>query len=139
MSFETLLNSLLQDLGRMYNDSDDYDVIIQAGEGSNSEEFKAHSNILRIRTTYFKAALSYNWKKKEGDVAVFKKPNIKPNVFKILLKYIYTGTIALDASILDLGELLIAADEINLEELVYYIQNYIITLNKDWPEKDTIK
>src|SRR6266542_1927602 len=136
MSSETLLNSLLQDLNRLYSDADDYDVIIQVGEGPNSEDFKAHSNILRIRTPYFKAALSSNWAKKEGNIAIFKKPNIKPNIFKIILKYIYTGTITLDASILDLGELLVVADEINLEELVYYIQNYITTLDQKWPEKD---
>src|SRR2546423_8046528 len=80
MSSETLSNSLLRDLSRLYNNSNDYDVIIQVGEESNSEVFKAHSNILRIRSTYFNAALSSNWIKKEGNVITFKKPNIKPDV-----------------------------------------------------------
>jgi hypothetical protein len=139
MSSETLLNSLLQDLNKLYNDADDYDVIIRTGEGSNSEDFKAHSNILRIRSTYFKAALSSNWMKKEGNITIFKKPNIKANIFKIILKYIYTGVINLDANIVDLGELLIAADEINLDELINYIQDYIVKLNKRWSEKDIIE
>ncbi|CAB4403721.1 unnamed protein product [Rhizophagus irregularis] len=139
MTSETLINSLLQDLNKLYNEADDYDVIIKAGEGSNSEDFKAHSNILRIRSTYFKAALSSNWTRKEGNVTIFKKPNIKADTFKIILKYIYTGIINLDTSITGIGELLIAADEINLVELINYIQNHIVKLKKEWSEKDIIK
>ncbi|CAB4382959.1 unnamed protein product [Rhizophagus irregularis] len=139
MTSETLINSLLQDLNKLYNEADDYDVIIKAGEGSNSEDFKAHSNILRIRSTYFKAALSSNWTRKEGNVTIFKKPNIKADTFKIILKYIYTGIINLDTSITGIGELLIAADEINLVELISYIQNHIVKLKKEWSEKDIIK
>src|ERR1044072_5899455 len=132
MSSEALSNSLLRDLNRLYSDADDYDVNIQVGEGPNSEDFKAHSNILRIRSSYFNAALSSNWIKKEGNVITFKKPNIKPNVFRIILKYIYTGTIDLNASIIeDLYELLIAADEINLDEFVKCIQKQITISNQE--------
>src|SRR5207249_2363150 len=108
---------LLRDLNRLYSDADDYDVNIQIGEGFNSENFKAHSAILRIRSAYFNAALSFNWAKKEGNIITFKKPNIKPDVFRVILRYIYTGTITFDASIMDdLGEILVVADEINLNE-----------------------
>src|SRR4051794_31373711 len=72
VSSETLSNALLRDLNRLYNDTDNYDVIIQVGEGFNSEVFKAHSNILRIRSTYFNAALSSNLTKKEGNVITLK-------------------------------------------------------------------
>ncbi|GBC04624.1 hypothetical protein RclHR1_05790005 [Rhizophagus clarus] len=141
MSSETLSNSLLRDLNRLYNDADDYDVIIQVGEESDIEDFKAHSNILRIRSTYFNAALSSNWVKKDGNVIIFKKPNIKPYVFKIILKYIYTGIVILDTNISEknLIELIIAADEINLDELIDYIQKYFITLIHELPEKRIIK
>ncbi|RIA96150.1 hypothetical protein C1645_872223 [Glomus cerebriforme] len=140
MSSETLSNSLLRDLNRLYSDADDYDVNIQAGEGSNLENFKAHSNILQVRSTYFNAALSFNWAKKEGNIITFKKPNIKPNIFRIILKYIYTGTVTFDTNVIyNLGELLVAADEINLEELIDYIQKHIITLNYKLPEKNVIK
>src|SRR6266498_4138070 len=113
MSSETLINSLLRDLNRLYIDSNNYDVNIQIGEGSNTEEFKAHSNILRVRTTYFDTALSSNWAKKEGNIFTFKKPNINPNVFRIILKYIYTGTININAVIVEMNliEILVAADE----------------------------
>src|SRR5437867_4284165 len=116
MPKETLsMSSVLWEVEKSLNDSNDlndYDVKIQIGEGPNLEDFKAHSDILRVGSTYFDAALSSNWAKKEGDVFVFKKPNIKPDVFRIILKYIYTGTVNFDASIVDnLGELLVAADE----------------------------
>src|SRR5947207_95263 len=139
MSSEMLSNSLFRDLDRLYSNANDYDVIIQVGEGSNSEVFKAHSNILRIRSTYFNAALSSNWVKKEGNVIKFKKPNINPDVFRVILKYIYTGTVVLDANIVEmnLAEILVAADEINLGELVDYIQKYII--NQDLSDNFMIK
>jgi hypothetical protein len=141
MSSETLLNSLLRDLSRLYNDANDYDVIIQVGEESNIEDFKAHSNILKIRSSYFDTALSSNWAKKEGNIFTFKKPNIKPNIFRIILKYIYTGTINLESVIVEnnLIELLIAADEISLDELIDYIQNHIITLDQEWFKRNEIK
>uniref|UniRef100_U9UJI4 Serine-enriched protein n=1 Tax=Rhizophagus irregularis (strain DAOM 181602 / DAOM 197198 / MUCL 43194) TaxID=747089 RepID=U9UJI4_RHIID len=141
MSSETLVNSLLRDLSRLYNDTNDYDVIIQVGEEFDIEYFKAHSNILKIRSSYFDSALSSNWAKKEGNVFTFKKPNIKPNIFRIILKYIYTGTINIKSVIVEnnLIELLIAADEINLDELVDYIQNHIITLDQEWFKRNEIK
>ncbi len=77
---------LLMDIGRLYKDADDYNVNIQIGEESNFEIFKAHSIILRARSPYFRVALSNNWAKKDGDIINFKKPNIVPNVFRIILK-----------------------------------------------------
>jgi hypothetical protein len=141
MSSEILSNSLLRDLNRLYCDADDYDVIIQVGEETDIQDFKAHSNILRIRSTYFNAALSSNWVKKDGNIIVFKKPNIKPNTFRIILKYIYTGIVVLDTNILEenLIELIVAADEINLDELIDFTQKHFITLINQLPEKRIIK
>ncbi|PKB99059.1 hypothetical protein RhiirA5_430342 [Rhizophagus irregularis] len=118
------------------NCADDCDVNIQIGEGSNSEIFKAHSNILRIRSTYFNTALSSYWAKKEGNIFIFKKPNIKPDIFRIILNFIYTGTISLLDINRDkddkLNELLIVADEIGLnDELIDYIQIHINELSKE--------
>ncbi|CAB5188335.1 unnamed protein product [Rhizophagus irregularis] len=33
-----------------------------------------------------------DWIKRKDNIIIFNKPNIKPKVFKILLKYFYTGT-----------------------------------------------
>jgi len=142
MSSETLIKSLLRDLNRLYINSNDYDVNVQIGEGFNIEEFKAHSNILRVRSKYFETALSSNWAKKEGNVFTFKKPNINPNVFRIILDYIYTGMININSVIVEMNliDILVAADEIYLEELVDYIQEHITTkLNEEWFKRNEIK
>ena len=77
---------LSQDLSLMLNDADDHNVIIQAGENQNMKEFRAHSNLLRARSPYFKSALSTNWVTKKDNMIEFKKPNINPTVFEIILK-----------------------------------------------------
>jgi hypothetical protein len=77
---------LSRELLLMLNDADDHDAIIQAGENQNVKEFRAHSNILRARSPYFKSALSSNEVTKKNNMIEFKKPNIKPNVFEIILK-----------------------------------------------------
>ena len=78
---------LSQDLSLMLNDADDYNVVIQVGENQNMKEFRAHSNLLRARSPYFKSALSANWTTTNNNVIEFKKPNINPDVFQIILKY----------------------------------------------------
>src|SRR4051794_31813962 len=80
-------SDLSQDLSLMLNDADDYNVMIQAGEDQNNKKFRAHSNILRARSPYFKSALSTNWITKKNNMIEFKKPNIGPTVFETILKY----------------------------------------------------
>ena len=71
---------------QLLDDSDDYNVIIKAGEDPNTKEFHAHSNILRSRSPYFKRALSQNWAAKENDMINFTKPNISCTVFEMIIK-----------------------------------------------------
>ena len=79
---------LSQDLSLMLNDSDanDYNVIIKAGEHPNIKEFPAHSNILRARSPYFKSALSTTTTINNNNMIEFKKPNINPTAFEMILK-----------------------------------------------------
>ena len=79
---------LSQDLSLMLNDADDHNLIIQAGENKNVKEFRAHSSILRARSPYFKSALSSDGITKKNNMIEFKKPNINPTVFEIILKYV---------------------------------------------------
>ncbi len=78
-------SSLLKDISSMLFDSDDYNVIIQIEESQNIKEFRAHSNILRVRSTYFKNLLSKDKIKNENNVVIFNNPNINPTVFEIIL------------------------------------------------------
>ncbi|GBC05949.1 hypothetical protein RclHR1_06520005 [Rhizophagus clarus] len=156
-------NSLFQDLTQLFTEADDYDVKIEVGEGTEKETFKAHSVILRARSPYFKTALSSTWVKKVDDVVIFSKPNISPRVFRKILRYIYTGEFSLiednvqdnmmeeddddlltedDNSLMEddiqdiLLDLLLAADELALVELVKYMEEYIITYERDWVQEN---
>ena len=86
MSIQTLSETLLKDISNLYDGADDYNVKIQIGKDSEMEVFKAHSVILRARSTYFHSAFSSDWAKKEGDFFIFKKPNVTSTVFQIILK-----------------------------------------------------
>ncbi|GBC07930.1 hypothetical protein RclHR1_00780010 [Rhizophagus clarus] len=135
------LSELSNDIGKLLNQGDDYDVIIKAGEGNDSREFKVHSLILRTRCTYFRSALSNNWAHRgESGIINFNKPNISPKVFEILLKYLYTAEIDLSKQEISiLLQILIAADELNLQKLIYYIEEYLLENQYDYLRKDPIK
>lgn len=83
----SFLSKLFNDLSNLLNDSDDYNVLLEIGQTPNTKVFKAHSIILRARCLYFKSALSNDWcKNDENSNIIFKKPNILPNIFEVILK-----------------------------------------------------
>uniref|UniRef100_U9U136 Kelch-like protein 17 n=1 Tax=Rhizophagus irregularis (strain DAOM 181602 / DAOM 197198 / MUCL 43194) TaxID=747089 RepID=U9U136_RHIID len=116
MNCKDLSATLLKNISRLLIEADDYNVFITVGEEPNVEIFQAHSVILRAMSPYFHAALSINWAQK-------------------------AGTIRLDdeTSDLNLVELLTASDELVLMDLVDYIQEYIISLDRIWYQKNLIQ
>ncbi|CAG8474308.1 14116_t:CDS:2 [Cetraspora pellucida] len=111
---------LLRDISQLFQDADDYNVQIHVGQEPNIRIFKAHSVILRARSSYFRAALSVNWARTDPNSAMItlKKPNISPIVFEIILKINYSL-------------LLVAADELALIDLIDHIQAHIIRNEQD--------
>ncbi|RGB24647.1 hypothetical protein C1646_772782 [Rhizophagus diaphanus] len=104
-----------------------YDVIIYAGEESNVKEIHAHSNILCIRSQYFRSAFSNEWTEKKDGKFILRNPNISPRLFNIILRFIYCGNIELkNLQGPDVLKLLIAVDELNIQQLISYIQEYLI-------------
>ena len=80
------ISKLLNDLTKSLNESKFYDVEIRVGVNEDVKTFKAHSTILEARSSYFKVALSSNWvKRTDNGIILFKKPNISPKVFELLL------------------------------------------------------
>lgn len=77
------LSTLSLDLTNLLEKADDHNVLIEVGQGKT---FRAHSSILRARSEYFHTALSNDWLRKEGDMIIFKKPNISCNAFNIILR-----------------------------------------------------
>ncbi|CAI2174889.1 14497_t:CDS:2 [Funneliformis geosporum] len=96
-------------------------------EGNNVEIFKAHSIILGARSKYFNAAFFSEWTKKENDIIIFKKPNIKP---QYSLNDINTNHII---------DFLIATDELGLVELFEPIQRYVLYDQTKWAQENIIK
>ncbi|RGB24297.1 hypothetical protein C1646_676473 [Rhizophagus diaphanus] len=105
------------------------------------EEFYVHSLLLSARSPYFRAALSNEWAKKdEKGIIVLKKPNISPKVFKVILKYIYTGVIDFkNQGMTDILELLVASDELILDELIEYAQEYMIQNRSTWLQQNIVQ
>ena len=77
---------LSNDYEKLFETEIGYDVIIYAGEEPNVKEIHAHSNILSIRSQYFRAAFSNEWAEKKDGRFIFKKSNISPNLFNIILR-----------------------------------------------------
>ncbi|CAG8823544.1 3613_t:CDS:1, partial [Racocetra persica] len=84
MDLELLLN-FSKNFAKYLEKPDEYNVIVRIGEGPNIKIFKAHSFVLKAQCPYFKAGLSSEWVKKEGDKIVFEKQNISADVFEIIL------------------------------------------------------
>ncbi|CAI2173476.1 12791_t:CDS:2, partial [Funneliformis geosporum] len=131
---------LSKDFSRLLKDADDYNVIIEIGEGPNIKKFRAHSVILRARSLYFHSALSSEYSRKENGCIIFKQPGVSPSIFDMIIKYIYGGTIILDERQgNDLFEILAAADQFLLHELLEHVQDHLIRNKPDWIRRNLVK
>ncbi|KAF0447708.1 BTB/POZ protein [Gigaspora margarita] len=116
--------SFVRDYDKLLKDGQCSDVIIRVGE--EQKEFRAHSLMLRARSTYFNTALSATWAKKEGDFFVLSVPNIHVYIFEIILRYMYTTEIILDAlEGVKVLELLVAVDELLLRDFIDKLKLFI--------------
>ncbi|UZO00059.1 uncharacterized protein OCT59_001313 [Rhizophagus irregularis] len=84
--------------------------------------------------------LSTNKKKSDGTLSRIKLSNILPEIFQIILsicKYIYGGKLSLsEYDTLDLIKVLVAASVLNLQELIIYLQFYLIESKTNWMEQN---
>ena len=77
---------LSNDYEKLFEEEISYDVIIYAGEEPNIKEIHAHSNILSIRSKYFRTAFSNEWADKKDGKFILRKPNVSPHLFNIILR-----------------------------------------------------
>src|SRR5437667_4770734 len=77
---------LSNDYEKLFETEIGYDVIIYAGEEPNVKEIHAHSNILCIRSKYFRTAFSNEWAEKKDGKFILRKPNISSHLFDIILR-----------------------------------------------------
>ena len=85
MSFE-YSQEVVNDYEELFETGDEYDVIIYAGENESIKEIHAHSLVLRTRSQYFREGFSMKCAEKSNGKFIFKKPNIAPQLFNIILR-----------------------------------------------------
>uniref|UniRef100_A0A1D1YLU2 Actin-binding protein IPP n=1 Tax=Anthurium amnicola TaxID=1678845 RepID=A0A1D1YLU2_9ARAE len=132
--FLELQKGFINDLYWLLKESNSYDALINIGDSPNIKSFKAHKSILSARSLYFRAILSNSNSNKKNSFIEITQTNIQPDIFEVILKFIYTGRIFLegetDAKIL--FDYIIAAEKLWLYHLIHYIENYLIYQMSDW-------
>ncbi|GBB99764.1 hypothetical protein RclHR1_03620013 [Rhizophagus clarus] len=137
MEDDIFLPRLSQNLLKILDDNEYYDTTIEVGSDPYVKIFRAHMVILSYRSTYLQRILSTNKKENDGTLVHINLPNILPEIFQIILRYIYGGRLSLkECDTLDIIKILIAASELNLQELIGYLQIYMIKNNKNWMEQN---
>ncbi|GBC27249.2 BTB/POZ protein [Rhizophagus irregularis DAOM 181602=DAOM 197198] len=110
MNENKLLPNLSQNLLEILNDDEYYDITIEVG----TDPYKDDETLSHIKLS-----------------------NISPEIFEIILRYIYGGKISLnDYDNSDIIKVLVAANELNLQELVIYLQSFLIKNKKTWMEEN---
>ncbi|GBB88599.1 hypothetical protein RclHR1_15150004 [Rhizophagus clarus] len=130
------LSKLSQNYIELLKDDEYYDITIEVGEDSNVKIFRAHMNILCYRSPYLRRVLAYN-KKKDNGSSHIRLQNLSPEIFQIILEYIYGGILSLNGQeTSDFLKVLAAADELLLQELVDYLQKYLIENKSEWMKEN---
>ncbi|EXX67236.1 uncharacterized protein OCT59_027118 [Rhizophagus irregularis] len=137
MNNNNFLTKLSQNLLDILNDEEYYDVTIEVGGDPYIKIFRAHMVILHYRSNYLRRILSTNKKKHDGTLVHIKLPNILPEIFQIILRYIYGGKISLEEyDISDIIKILVAGSELGLQELITYLQSFLVENKANWMEQN---
>ncbi|GBB84970.1 hypothetical protein RclHR1_11560003 [Rhizophagus clarus] len=128
---------LSQNLLEVLDEDEYYDITIEVGKDPYVKIFRAHMAILNHRSPYLRRILSTNKKGNDGSLVHIKLPNILPEIFHIILRYIYGGRLSLkENDTADIIKILVAAIELGLKELIIYLQTFLIKNKTDWMEKN---
>src|SRR5438046_6466384 len=88
MDDNEFLPKLSKNLLEILDDDEYYDVTIEVGNDPYIEVFRAHMVILNYRSPYLRRILSTNKKKTDGTLAHIKLPNILPEIFHVILRFV---------------------------------------------------
>ncbi|EXX77703.1 uncharacterized protein OCT59_029343 [Rhizophagus irregularis] len=126
-------SKLSQNLIELLKDDEYYDIAIEVGEDPNVKIFHAHTNILCYRSPYLRRTIATNKKNNDNVLTHIRLPKISPEIFQIILMYIYGGILSLNGqNVSENLELLAVADQLQLQELVDYLQKYLIENKSMW-------
>jgi len=114
------VRQLSADIGNLFNSNDYCDIKLKVEDTI----FEAHKIVLAARSDYFRALLYSGMRETNSDVVEINEA--KPDAFKLLLRYIYTGKISLrnekEEAIIDLLSLV---HQYGLLELQRSISDYL--------------
>ncbi|GET58884.1 carbohydrate-binding module family 13 protein [Rhizophagus irregularis DAOM 181602=DAOM 197198] len=131
------LPKLSQNFLEILDDHEYYDVTIEVGSDPSVKIFRAHKVILCYRSPYLRRILSTNRTEIDGTLLNIKLSNISPEIFQVILKYIYGGKLTLEGyDTSEIIEILDAASKLSLQELVDYLQSYLIENKPSWIEQN---
>ncbi|EXX60308.1 uncharacterized protein OCT59_024685 [Rhizophagus irregularis] len=136
---DELLPKLSQNLLSILDDDNDeyYDITIEVGNDPYVRVFRAHMVILNSRSPYLRRILSTNKKRSDETLTHIKLPNILPEIFQIILRYIYSGKLFLvEYETLDIVKILVTASELGLQELIPHLQSFLIKNETHWMEQN---
>ncbi|UZO20092.1 uncharacterized protein OCT59_011353 [Rhizophagus irregularis] len=112
-------------------------MIFEVGNDPNIKIFCAHMIILNYRSPYLRRILSTNKKKNDETLVHIKLSNISPEIFSVILRYIYGGKLSLEEyDNSDIIKILIVANELSLQELFPYLETFLIERKADWMEQN---
>ncbi|CAG8696101.1 13101_t:CDS:2 [Funneliformis caledonium] len=126
----TELSDLLHnEYDEVLNSCEFSDIEIMIGEDPDTKVYKAHSLILKIRSPYFRTALTDDSERTDdNNVIKLQKSDITVEVFDILIKYMYSSFIDLYRNDIKTNvALLIAADELCLNGLCNFIEEHLLS------------
>ncbi|RHZ84607.1 hypothetical protein Glove_79g67 [Diversispora epigaea] len=126
--------NLSNDYVKLLENGNEHNIIIEIGEPPVMETFKVHSTILCYRCPYlydeFKKSTINN---DDVNIKIIQKPQISAKVFNIIIKYIYGATINLEkVEISIIFDILMTANQFQLEELVTRLQTFLIENHPSW-------
>ncbi|CAB4403740.1 unnamed protein product [Rhizophagus irregularis] len=133
------LSKLSQNLLEILEDNEFYDITIEVGNDPYVKIFRAHMVILNYRSPYLRRILStrVNRNNNDGSLTHIRLPNISPEIFQTILRYIYGGSILLKGyDISDIIKILIASSELGLQELITHLQLFLIENRKNWMKQN---
>ncbi|EXX53057.1 uncharacterized protein OCT59_029383 [Rhizophagus irregularis] len=129
---------LSQNFIELLEDDEYYDITIEVGEDPYVKIFRAHMSILCYRSSYFREIIASKNKKNRNynDLFHIKLQSISPEIFQIILKYIYGGIFSLNENItLQPTKISEVAELFQLQELVDHLQKHIIENKPEWTKE----
>ncbi|RHZ48284.1 hypothetical protein Glove_553g21 [Diversispora epigaea] len=132
--------NLSNDYIKLLENGDEHNIIIEAGESPVMHTFKVHSTVLRYRCPYLYDEFKKSTINNDDNIRIIQKPPISAKVFNFIIKYIYGATINLEkVETYIIFDLLMTANQFQLEELVARLQPFLIENHPSWLKSNFYK